>query len=62
MRLRIRRLLPTECIAGEAYLYVGGQTVDTPAVLEFYGELSKGPDEDGPTINAWQAVPVVGVE
>ena len=72
MKLRIRRLDPSEFVAGTAYLYVGGQETDTPAVLEFFGEVPKariGTDEDGnatfedgPTVDAWQPVPIVGVE
>jgi hypothetical protein len=59
MKLRIRRLDPSEFVAGHAYLYVGEQTVDTPAVLEFFGEIWRGADEEGPTLEGWQAVPIV---
>jgi hypothetical protein len=71
MNLRIRRLEPSECVTGSAYLYVGAQTVDTPAVLEFFGEMPKvqtGTDGDGnaefdgPTAEGWQPVPIVGAE
>jgi len=59
MNLRIRRIGEGETVPGTAYLYVGNQSVDTPAVLEFYGEVEQSEAYDGPTIFAWQPVPIV---
>jgi hypothetical protein len=68
VNLRIRRLLPSEFVNGHAYLYVGDQASDTPAVLEFFGEIEHAPNStdgegnpiyDGPTEQGWQPVPIV---
>jgi len=57
--LRIRKVPQSEAIEGVEYLYLGNADAVSRAVLEFFGEVPKALDEDGPTLTDWQPVPMV---
>ena len=57
MKLRLRLLTANNLEPGQCHLATPIPALF--AVLEFYGEVPKAPDEDGPTVSAWQPVEVV---
>ena len=63
MKLRLRILTDDDIIAAPTLAHTVMLATRNDgvryALLEFYGEVPKAEDEDGPTVSAWQPVEVV---